>query len=1061
MSIDIGLIPHYNDCMQVTLIYANTLRAAKMSIDEKIRKLNHAHLDYKNFIIVPEKSTLDAERALITVSGGSFNTNVVTFKKLVDSLIDIKQEYLTRQNCIILLSRLIDSISSSFLCYKHGANSSGFAEKIYQLISAFKYAHISPEQLSIGDLPQSLATKLHDIKLIYSAYIDALKDKYIDSADKLDILIDALTPKTIGGYGFYIYDFLSFTVQEKLIIQKLIKNSSQVTVAAATSRFKTHSALFDNSIPQAIQGICNNLNIKPHIENYVTHASEVTKHIHTSVFCVGKTTKKTISPDKLIIKNCTDMFEEVLKLAQFIDVYAKKGGRYKDIKVLCPDISLYGYAIDKYFSDYNIPFYLDKKESLINSVLGKYVLSFLNAYKNNFKLSFVLDFAKNYLFKEDVCAFENFCIKYNVSFNYSDLNIGLLDPHFAQAAAIGKKLTALFDRYDIKKADTCKNYINKISNFLTEENIVKKLEEYGEMLNSYGIKEEERRIVQAEKKLRQVLDQLAAVMENEYLTLDKFIKAFSAALNAATISIVPLYFDCVNISDLNKGVSHSVKTLAVIGTNEGSMPVTKKSGTLLTDSNIEILKSYGLNADISTESENKRQRFKLFNALNEPTDILYVSYCDFDTDSQTRPAPFVNALKKCFTVDGVSDYPNSVIDYEYHNKETAFKKVLISLRQNREKLADLTQPMEEYQRKALQYLDFNKVITHIPNGKELFFKGNAYSVTKIESFYNCPFSHFVSSGLGLKEKETGQFKVNDFGNILHSVFEKFVNKIINKEKAEEQAAEEIFDEVINDEKYIAFKNDFKFDFLSENLKKETVKMCMSISEQIANSDFFPIKTEFRFGFDADNMLTMECLGKTLSLKGVIDRIDAYGENYMIIDYKSGKANFSESKLYLGIKLQLFVYALALKKYFKGTPVACFYFKVSDDYNESDKKRFIGRVVADKELIGSIDKDFNTKGKSKLFSASLKKDGTLSNIGKSAITREQFDACAQYALALITKANKLMQRGYVAVNPIDKACTYCLSKNLCNFNDTLIFSPRKEVQISAEDISRCMEENSNA
>ncbi len=1064
MSIDIDVITHYNEFMQMTLICANTLRSAKMSIDEKINKLNHGDLECKNYIIVPEKSTLDAERALIKVSGGSFNTNVVTFKKLVDSLKDIKQEYLTRQNCIILLSKLLDSKSGSFYCFKHGVNSSGFAEKIYQLISAFKYAHILPEQLSIADLPQSLKTKLSDIRLIYSAYIDAMKNRYIDSADKLDILIDTLTPQTIGSCGFYIYDFLSFNTQEKLIIKKLIRFGKQVTVAAASSSQYTHSALFDNSVPQAIQGICDDLNIKPNIENYVAHASQLTKHIYTSVFCVGKTMQKTISPDKLIIKNCSDIFDEVLKLAHFIDFYVKQGGRYKDIKVLCSDTSLYGFAIEKHFSDYMIPFYLDKKESLIDSVLGRYVIAFLNSYKNNFKLNNVLDFAKNYLFNEDVFAFENFCIKYNINYNYSDFEIGLKDVYYEQAKAVGKKLTEIFSRYGIKKADTCKSYIEKISDFLTKESIGEKLEEYGSILNSYGINEEQRRIMQTEKKLRQVLEQLAAVMENEYITLDKFIKAFSSALNAQTVSIVPLFFDCVNISDLNKGISHDVKVLIILGANEGSMPVAKKSGTLLTDSNIEMLKKYGINADISAESENRRQRFKLFNALNEPTDILYVSFAGNNKDSQTRPAPFVIALKKCFSADGIGDYPDDVINYEYLNKKTALKKAVTTLSQNREgilKYSLLPKQIDEYNSKAQKYLDFNNDIQNIPNGKKIFFKGGAYSVTKIENFYNCPFSHFVSSGLGLKEKETGQFKVNDFGNILHSVFEKFVNRIINKERIDKNTAEAIFNQVINDEKYCAFKNDFKFAFLSENLKKETIKMCVSIAQQIANSDFSPIKTEFGFGFNSDNMLTIDCEGKTLSLKGIIDRIDAYGDKYMIIDYKSGKAEFNESKLYVGIKLQLFVYALAVKKYLKGEPVACFYFKISDDYNESDKKRFIGRVIGETDLINNIDNNFYKDGKSTLFSASLKKDGGLSNIGKSSLTHKQFNSCIDYAVSLITRANKLMQQGYIAVNPIENACTYCLSKKLCNFNDTLIFSPRKEVLMSAEDISLCMEVKSHA
>ena len=50
--------------MNVTLICANTLRAAKTAIDDKLKSLDPTDLDFTNYVIVPDRSTLDAEIAV-------------------------------------------------------------------------------------------------------------------------------------------------------------------------------------------------------------------------------------------------------------------------------------------------------------------------------------------------------------------------------------------------------------------------------------------------------------------------------------------------------------------------------------------------------------------------------------------------------------------------------------------------------------------------------------------------------------------------------------------------------------------------------------------------------------------------------------------------------------------------------------------------------------------------------------------------------------------------------------------------------------------------------------
>ena len=61
-----------------------------------------------------------------------------------------------------------------------------------------------------------------------------------------------------------------------------------------------------------------------------------------------------------------------------------------------------------------------------------------------------------------------------------------------------------------------------------------------------------------------------------------------------SVSIQPLYADCVELSNLDKSLRHDIKALAVLGANEGKLPAKRSDTALLNDANLAALMKNGM-----------------------------------------------------------------------------------------------------------------------------------------------------------------------------------------------------------------------------------------------------------------------------------------------------------------------------------------------------------------------------------------------------------------------------------------------------------------------------------
>ena len=635
----------------VTIYKTNSMKDASQFVMNAIRRVDKRNLSVMHTVIVPDRASLEAERQLLRASGGSFNAQVRTFRRLAADILP-KYEYLSKQAGIMALGSIIQDNRDRLTCYTKGVDTAGFVADMYDTISMMKYCRISPQTLTDNSLPRSVQNKARDIGLLYQAYLDYTADRFVDSADKMDLLAESIeTSDVVANSYFYIYDFDNLSSQELAIVEKLIAYSRGVTVACCVGKSARDKYLYLDDIYNGVVTVCAKCGVTPNVVEGESYQNKYVEHIGRNLYRYGDV--KPIAGDGFVeIYQGATRVQEVYSLACRIQNYVRQGGRFKDVYVVTSDVNRYFNSVSTVFDEFNIPYFCDRQFALSAHPYARFVLDYLTVYRNNAKLNAVLPFVKNCLFnatsadeeKDDVYLFENYCLKYNASYRYDSFKLGKDEPYFERADRFRARFDKLYKAVVVPAADTVDNYVQVVRQLIEYTNLNELNDKFADEQEKDGFDFESKVTRQAGEKFEQVLSQATSVLGGRRVKLDEFIKTLAMGVEAVKISVLPVMNDCVIFANMAKARKHDVKFLALLGANYGAMPIIKKDCKLLSDANLKDLVDSGINVEPQIFTENKRERFSLFQLLQEPSSRLYVSYAETDGGDALTPSPFVTEL---------------------------------------------------------------------------------------------------------------------------------------------------------------------------------------------------------------------------------------------------------------------------------------------------------------------------------------------------------------------------------------------------------------------------------
>ena len=312
-------IESYNYFMNFVVYKTNTLKAAKNRIEELLKAVSRSDIDSPHIVIVPDRASLAAERSMLAAVGGSFNIQVFTFNRYAGLIAPETLKPLSGQMAVLEMMKVIEQNADRLVCFSGAGNTEGFARKIYDVISLLKYNRISPEKLLCACDDKALSLKLKDIALVYSAFQASVENRYLDSADKLETLLNAVgSSEQVKKSVYYIYDFDGLSVQEEAIVESLVRYSRGVYAACAAGAGYMYSNGFYASLNRiaAKTGGCREINVRE-------DGSEVLS-AREKALLFGTVDKPAPLPrEKFTIVSAADAEEEVFFLASYIDGYVR------------------------------------------------------------------------------------------------------------------------------------------------------------------------------------------------------------------------------------------------------------------------------------------------------------------------------------------------------------------------------------------------------------------------------------------------------------------------------------------------------------------------------------------------------------------------------------------------------------------------------------------------------------------------------------------------------------------------------------------------------------------
>lgn len=181
-----------------------------------------------------------------------------------------------------------------------------------------------------------------------------------------------------------------------------------------------------------------------------------------------------------------------------------------------------------------------------------------------------------------------------------------------------------------------------------------------------------------------------------------------------------------------------------------------------------------------------------------------------------------------------------------------------------------------------------------------------WSATSFKNFLECKRRFYLQYILKINEHTISlKPKGYELGDIIHSILEDYYSKD-NKNSIEEL--------------FLKYKSSNPFLTLDlEVWKKKLLNFYEFDKQRLKNREIIMIEKEFNCSFN------------NINIKGIIDRVDKFEDNYEVIDYKtSSSLSVDTLKTYeKSVDFQLEFYYIALQQLFKNSNIKAFYYDLNE------------------------------------------------------------------------------------------------------------------------------------
>ncbi|MBO4347678.1 MAG: exodeoxyribonuclease V subunit gamma [Lachnospiraceae bacterium] len=1085
---------------------------------EYVRKkaIDIALSDRKNgvLMIVPDQFTMQTQWAMANAhpDGGILNIDVLSFsrlpRKVFEEVGQPKRILLDDTGKCLLIKRGATKIKDDLHVLSRGMDNAGWAAEVKSVISEFMQYDVKPSDLDkyIELCDVNLRNKLSDLKLLYEAFLKECEEKYITNEGLLDMFIERIPlSKKLEGSVLIFDGFTGFTPIQIKTVAALLEKAKDVIITFPFEndinenprKIIESNYLFDltkRNIADLIKECdARRIEVKNDvrlIQNHRHANSPELAYLEKNLFRAEA--PKAESNGAIQIFKCTDIENECHNLCHAVlKEIEEKDLRYRDVAVVCADMARYQNTLAKFLERYKIPYYMDSNRSIMGNPLVKYILSITDILRNNFKQDDVMKFLRtgiSPLEDEQIDRLENYIYargikgisKWRIPFMYPSEEMVDNDEPLDHINSVREEFTDVFA--DITGGGIRKRklrvWLEEIYNIIDKGEAAEKLAEKSDELKEEGRIEESLEYASIYDKVMEIFDALIELMGEEDFTIRELSDILKVAFSEIRFGVLPQRVDSLLVGDMQRTRLKEIKALFILGVNDGNIPNSGVSGGLLSLPDKEELKRLECRLAPTSDELAFIEQLYIYLNLTKPTDKLYLSYATIGAQGETMiPSYLIDVLKNMYNnlkpvpvkkeprlfLSDIKEEAGKLIGFyaaghaDKDQEKLLFDDIRILKNHGEEEWCKkvIENAFREYVHKPLES----------ETAKKLYGDMLSVSVSTLEQFAKCQYSHFAGYGLNLSQREEYGLDSIDMGNLAHDVLE-----VVGKELKEDdkdfsevesapaqKAVDSAIEKLINEYNGDILKSDEKTKYYAKQLSRIMKRTVKTLGFQLSKGKFKPDEYEMRFR----KMYDLADSKSRVVLKGRVDRTDVYddsnGNRYVkIIDYKSSEHKFTKEGIDDGTTLQLPIYMKntieALKVKYPNDnilPAAMLYYAIDDPFTDDEKnseeairKELIptGSIVNDEKIIQSLDETLNEGGvRSEVIPVKTNKDGSASK-ASSVLTPEEFNKLLDKAEAKALSLSEEILSGAIEINPLrnskETACKYCAYNGICGFDERI-------------------------
>lgn len=1071
----------------------------------EILKKQFKLMNKKVIFLVPEQNSFETEKSILSLIGEkNFKYIEVLsfsrFNEFISRTVGKRQgERLSDGGRNVFMSMAIEEAKSDLKLYSKSSDDIEMINMFIETLKEIKTCSIPYEALrkACNDLQDgTLKQKLSEILKIINFYDRLISKNFCDPLDDLSCISNVLKSTILfSEYTVFVDSYSNFTLQQLNLLEEIIAQAKDTFITFCTdgtNKTQETDDLF-YTVDKTIEKILSDVRVKgveiakPVVLNPGTRfKNNELKELERNFFI---TTKKHFekSPKFIHIYNASDVYDECEFIARTIrKTVIEKGYRYNNFAIIAREIKNYGETLGNILSRYDVPYFIDEPEELIDKTLLCTVFSAFETVISNFGHQDIFRYLKTGLAginTDEISILENYVLLWEISGDNWLSEFTMHPDGFSKTMKETDRNT-LLEINKIRKAvlKPLLNFKKRISGktgyeiskavykFLVEINMSENIREFCDrLINSgdIGAAEEQSRLWDM---LMNALDQMAMTLKDTKVSPKKYMGLLKLVIQSEDISFIPQGLDEVVVGSVDRIRLSGAKMVFIIGASNGEFPRTPISSGVFNDRERKKLISMGLDMYDVFDKLIMKERFLAYIAVSMPSECLYISWPSSSISSEAKfPSEMVREIQSIFpnisVIDkyliGIEDWiwaekPSFDICTREWNKDSkltsSLKEYFLSKENYKDKIISLRRAINKG---TINLLDSEKA-------KNLFGSNIRLSSSQMDKFYLCKFQYFCKYGLRAEERKLAKFNSLEYGSLVHFVLEHVFknykgNNLNNINQDEIKIAVQNFMNIYVEKFLEGWENKSpRFKYLFSRCSSSIEFLLKKLLEEFKQSRFKPVDYELDISRGGDIKPVLRKLpdGGYVEVNGKIDRVDIMELNskryVRIVDYKTGSKSFKLSDLLIGMNMQMVLYLIAVvengnERYGEITPAGILYMpagrpsviiesdKDQDNMNYSKiyrKTRMSGIILDEEVIIESMEEK-----KRGLFIPISIKNGKL-NGKESLISSEKIKLIMKYVEKMVIDMASDLRKGDISINPISwengDSCQWCSYKPVCGF-----------------------------